>query len=222
MLLRYHVDLGSGKTPFNTWVFNFVVEGTKLGVCLVMLHNTGEDFRFEISNSFKYAVPAALWGFTNNIAFYQYVLDPAAVTVLQNMKIPVTAILLKFLVKKVYTSNQWWAVLFLAIGCIQSQYPCGGARADSISHETQLVGFIAVATLVLVNSFVAAYMELLLKDTDLSFWRTSQFLYMYGMAWNFGGIILPPMLGASSNPFDVFSVFDGLGTWFFSRLCCRL
>ena len=67
-------------------------------------------YRFEISNSFKYAVPAALWGFTNNIAFYQYVLDPAAVTVwpvvgslasysalqvLQNMKIPVTAILLK-------------------------------------------------------------------------------------------------------------------------------
>ena len=34
---------------------------------------------------------------------------------------------------------------------------------------------------------------------------------MWLQAWNFGGIILPPMLGASSNPFDVFSVFDGFG-----------
>lgn len=51
--------------------------------------------RFNVTTSLKYAVPAALWGFTNNIAFYQYLLDPAAVTVLQNMKIPATAVLLK-------------------------------------------------------------------------------------------------------------------------------
>jgi hypothetical protein len=75
-----------------------------LSISLLFAH------RFKLGESARYAVPALLWGVTNNIAFYQYYLDPAAVSVLQNMKIPVTAGLLRVILSKHYSGNQWWAI----------------------------------------------------------------------------------------------------------------
>lgn len=209
--------------------------------------------------------------FTNNIAFYQYLLDPAAVAVLQNLKIPATALLLKarhptacawqdvqegvgrqhcgwrcmmtraaggggqgvqhqpvvgravpgdgmrpgHTQALMHTAHHRVTALHALWRCelppVQSQYPCGGPLVQQGSggdhfSEGQLTALTAVLTVVVINSFsgeppgpaaswcrsrclpacylpvgAAAFLEGLLKDRTLSFWRTNQLLYMYGM-----------------------------------------
>ena len=161
-------------------------------------------------------MPALLWGLTNNIAFYQYYLDPAAVAVLQNMKIPVTAVLLHTILSKNYSANQWFAIIFLSVGCIQSQYPCGGARemvAVDAVPEQQGVALAAVLAVVIINSFCAVYMEGLLKDADVPFWRTNQYLYSFGMGFQLCGIVFAPLWGAEGGLFGALDGFNSVA-WF--------
>lgn len=218
MLFKINVEIGGGRTLFSTAAFWTTIEVTKLTACYIMLYRNGESLSFEFRTSLKYSVPALLWGITNNIAFYQYGLDPTAVVVLQNLKIPATAILLKLILGKKYSVTQWQAIIFLCVACIQSQYPCGPAaesKTDDDNGDTAsansavFISLCAVASLVTINSFNAAYMEGLLKDEHVTFWQTNQFLYTYGAIINFGFVATAPMF--TENAPGLLHFFSGFG-----------
>ena len=73
----------------------------------------------------------------------------------------------------------------------------------------QTTAFIAVITVVIVNSFAAVYMESMLKDASVPFWRTNQYLYMYGMVFQLGTVLFKSV--ARPTDAGLMGSFNGIG-----------
>ncbi|CCG85004.1 protein of unknown function [Taphrina deformans PYCC 5710] len=123
------------------------------------------------SDSYKLAIPAALFTLQNNL---QYVaisnLDAAMFQVTYQMKIITTAIFSVILFRKQLSWTKWGSLLLLTAGVAMVSLPSGAAAAHSDGMNMGL-GLIAVSIASVSSGLAGVYFEKVLKGSQSSLFK---------------------------------------------------
>lgn len=129
----------------------------------------------------KYLVIGFLYAIQNNLVFIALMyLDPGTMEVLGNVKLPLTAVLMRFLLHKVFSSIQVVGLAFLTIGAMLSKFnlvSCGEGPNEDCSKSR--IGILIMIVMCCISSTASVANEYLLKHKDNGplFWQNSQ-LYL--------------------------------------------
>ncbi|KAF2400704.1 nucleotide-sugar transporter [Trichodelitschia bisporula] len=147
------------------------------------------------SDSWKLAIPAALYTFQNSL---QYVavsnLDAATFQVTYQLKILTTALFSVTMLKRSLSAKKWVSLVLLMAGVAVVQLPTGSghtettkhtARAPSASHHPDMnryVGLMAVGVACMISGLAGVYFEKVLKDsTKVTLWVRNVQLSFYSL-----------------------------------------
>jgi Nucleotide-sugar transporter len=125
-----------GKLPFHPMAVTTMVELSKLVISLMVVLLKREPLRLRWRESVMYLVPAAVYGFDNNIVYFILLYyNSTTATILSNLKIVFTAVILRVVMKKLLTDVQWTALMFLVLGVV---------IAETESMEDEVGGWVCV------------------------------------------------------------------------------
>ena len=136
-----------------------------------------------------------LYAINNYLKFImQLYFRPATVKMLSNLKVLTIAMLLKLIMRRVFTTTQWEALLLLILGITVNQLSCGGGApvgsappADPLSSLAMLYTVASVT----IPSLASVYNEFALKKNfDTSVHLQNFFMYMYGALFNLVGLLV--------------------------------
>ena len=166
------------------------------------------------SDSWKLAIPAALYTFQNSL---QYVavsnLDAATFQVTYQLKILTTAIFSVVLLKRSLTVKKWVSLVLLMAGVAVVQLP--SPRSAAADHTKQArgleqnaemnrsVGLVAVAMACAISGLAGVYFEKVLKDsTQVTLWiRNVQLSFWSVFPALFIGVIFKDGAGIAKDGF---------------------
>jgi UDP-galactose transporter len=143
-------------------------------------------------DSWKLAIPAALYTFQNSL---QYVavsnLDAATFQVTYQLKILTTALFSVTMLKRSLTVKKWVSLVLLMVGVAVVQIPVGTSSDDSAKKTTRdihhpemnkSVGLIAVTIACAISGLAGVYFEKVLKDsTQVTLWVRNVQLSFYSL-----------------------------------------
>eukprot|EP00850_Spirogloea_muscicola_P020954 SM000232S07924 [mRNA] locus=s232:50599:54799:- [translate_table: standard] len=197
-----HMSKVDGKFLFSPISVNLLVELAKMVFAIIIIivqirkQKPGDKRHFEVPAVIKaakenslLAVPSILYAINNYLKFImQLYFKPATVKMLSNLKVLMIAILLRVVMKRRFTAMQWEALVLLLIGISVNQMPCGPASTLSpVSSIAWLYTFLSIS----IPSMASVYNEYALKSQfETSVHLQNLFMYCYGAAFNFMGIIL--------------------------------
>ena len=213
----------ANKYDYETVSVPMCTELAKLAISLVFLMKDSTDRvstafaaildvldKLNGSLSWQYATIAVLYALQNNLLFHTLrYLDPGTFQILANIRIPLVALMLFFILRKLYSKQQIVGIAMLTFGAML--YSAGKSNSHTDSRETlelttghsQLVGYALVLLMTLFASVAGVFNEYCLKEglhhqsVDL---QNTQ-LYLFGFLINFAALMVKqPML---------FSIFDG-------------
>lgn len=144
------------------------------------------------SDSWKLAIPAALYTFQNSL---QYIavsnLDAATFQVTYQLKILTTAIFSVTMLKRSLTVKKWISLVLLMVGVAVVQIPVGTGSADSkdkVARDekhpemNKSIGMIAVIIACAISGLAGVYFEKVLKDsTQVTLWVRNVQLSFYSL-----------------------------------------
>jgi UDP-galactose transporter len=134
------------------------------------------------SDSWKLAIPAALYTFQNSLQYVAVSNLPAATfQVTYQLKILTTAVFSVTMLKRSLSTKKWVALVLLMAGVAIVQLPSGTQEGTNAKHARNLdadesnmhrsVGLIAVGTACAISGLAGVYFEKVLKDsTQVSLW----------------------------------------------------
>jgi UDP-galactose transporter len=144
-------------------------------------------------DSWKLAIPAALYTFQNSL---QYVavsnLDAATFQVTYQLKILTTALFSVTMLKRSLTTKKWVSLVLLMVGVAVVQIPVGSS-SDETSNKTardasqhaemnKSVGLVAVTIACAISGLAGVYFEKVLKDsTQVTLWVRNVQLSFYSL-----------------------------------------
>jgi UDP-galactose transporter len=142
-------------------------------------------------DSWKLAIPAALYTFQNSL---QYVavsnLDAATFQVTYQLKILTTALFSVTILKRQLTAKKWASLVLLMAGVAVVQIPSGSgesenakaARAEDASGMNRSVGLLAVVVACAISGLAGVYFEKVLKDSaQVTLWIRNVQLSFYSL-----------------------------------------
>ena len=153
----------------------------------------------------KYSVPALLYFLDNNLLFVVLsLIDPPTFTLLNNIKVLITALLYQFFLKRKVTRRQWLALVLLLTGVVISQVSKQSKHASSgngsphhsdkegfNSHGDFLLGVMIVGVMASFSSFANIYTEYVFKGKaahdparERNVHKQNMNLYMFGVLFN--------------------------------------
>ncbi|CAE7938245.1 CSTLP1, partial [Symbiodinium sp. KB8] len=136
---------------------------------------------FSSRGVFKFAVPAILYGISNNLDFVTHKLeDPVTFQILMNLRIPVTFLFSFLLLGTRYTDVQLASAALLLTGAVLSQSRLCHSLSVSMLGLTSILGSCASSTL------AAVYSEKLLKFHHQPVFLQGIQLYVWGAVSNLG------------------------------------
>lgn len=133
----------------------------------------------------KYAVPAGLYCYYNNLTFTVLaVVNPSTYAILQNVRIIVTGLLYERMLNRKLSQLQWVAMVLLTIGCMVKE-----ANQFGVGDASEKVTPLLMYGLILVQTFCAVfagvYNEVLLKsDVQMSINLQNVFMYLNSIVAN--------------------------------------
>ncbi|TID15294.1 nucleotide-sugar transporter [Venturia nashicola] len=140
------------------------------------------------ADSWKLAIPAALYTFQNSL---QYIavsnLDAATFQVTYQLKILTTAIFSVTMLKRSLTVKKWISLVLLMAGVAIVQMPVGTgstASKDKVAHPemNKAMGMIAVFIACAISGLAGVYFEKVLKDsTQVTLWVRNVQLSFYSL-----------------------------------------
>ena len=181
VFMRYSRTMAGPKYLTSTAVV--MQEVVKIPVCLALLFvecggSASETFAtlrrdFLGPNPLDTAlvlVPALIYTIQNNLLYVATShLDAATCQVTYQLKILTTAMCAKWMLRKTFTSQQWFSLVVLTAGVILVQSP-GKVSEQSTHGSNPLVGFLAALTACLLSGFAGIFLEKVLKTGHLSVW----------------------------------------------------
>jgi UDP-galactose transporter len=144
------------------------------------------------SDSWKLAIPAALYTFQNSL---QYIavsnLDAATFQVTYQLKILTTAIFSVTMLKRSLTVKKWVSLVLLMVGVAVVQIPVGTGSTDSkdkVARDekhpemNKSIGMVAVIIACAISGLAGVYFEKVLKDsTQVTLWVRNVQLSFYSL-----------------------------------------
>lgn len=131
----------------------------------------------------KYAVPAVLYAFYNNLVYTNLAaFDPGTYNVLMQMKIAMTGILYQWLFSKHLNRNQWLAILLITLGCMCKE---SNKLTTGSSLQANLTAWLLLLCQMLCSVFAGVYNEALLKGPGVDARKVStnlQNAFMYSQS----------------------------------------
>lgn len=123
----------NGSVPYQSLTVTLLIEVGKLIICSSVLlyqvcvvrsnkETSHSIFALSLKESMLYSIPAFLYMLDNNIVFIiMKYMDPATLSVVWNLKIVVTAIMYRFILKRSVSKLQWISITLLMLGIVTSQ-----------------------------------------------------------------------------------------------------
>ncbi|KAI9916658.1 hypothetical protein PsorP6_017904 [Peronosclerospora sorghi] len=205
-----------GRVPYSSGTVNFLIEATKLCATLaaIVATNTALPRQFQLRTSGYYIIPALLNALESNLNYVvlRY-LDAATVSVLWNLKIFLTAVLFRYLLKHPLSELNVLAIALLILGVLTSQ--SDRLHANTIVSETHddsqgmLLGLTLALVGVTLSSCASVCAEWTLKrQAECPFlWQSVQ-MFGFGALFNALGMLLLNGKMLMSNGF-----FYGYSGW---------
>lgn len=152
-----------------------------------------------------WSLPAALFTLQNRLLYYALPrVNPVPFQIIQQLKIPITAILSVIFLKRSFSQNQWSSLLALTCGVTVVQL---SDLSDPGTGRSSLSGYAALLLNSISSSIVSIYMERLLKSgSPLSLNLQSMQLSLFGILFSTLVLLYDP------NNFSFLSLFSS-GTW---------
>ncbi|KAE9552331.1 hypothetical protein FO519_004456 [Halicephalobus sp. NKZ332] len=202
---------------FITTVNVFIMEAIKLALCSgILIFQEKSIPRFlsscksavfdDFSETMKICIPAIIYILQNNLYYVALTnLEPTTFCVTYQLKILTTALMLKFILGKNISPNQWIALVLLIVGIsdVQLQYQPPAPMAGYLVQKP-FVGFLAVATMCFTSAFAGVYMEKVLKQSTVNVWMQNIRLALFGLV-----ISLISMLYRDYNTIQIDGFFRG-------------
>ena len=162
------------------------------------------------SLTWQYAIIAVLYALQNNLLFHTLrYLDPGTFQILTNIRIPLVALMLFFILGKLYSKQQIAGIAILTTGAILYSVGKSNSHIDlgipvgPTTRNGQLVGYVLILLTTLFASVAGVFNEYCLKEglhnqsVDL---QNTQ-LYLFGFLLNFVAILVKQQ--------RFFNIFDG-------------
>ncbi|RLN21402.1 hypothetical protein BBJ28_00023218 [Nothophytophthora sp. Chile5] len=196
-----------GRVPYSSVTVTLLVEALKLAVALaaVVSTRTPPPAGFQTREALLYAVPALLSTLENNLAYLILrFLDAATVSVLWNLKVLLTAVLFRLVLKHPLSELHALAIALLVLGVLTSQSDRArgpeGAATDSSGNgsgsseaddKQRAAGVALVLLAVTLSSCSSVFAEWTLKRLAHwpFLWQNAQ-LYSFGVLFNGVGVLL--------------------------------
>jgi len=167
-----------------------LTETSKLLICFVLLIMYTDMNLKSILRDFQnwrdlrlYALPGLVYVIQNNIVLIALAKVPAPTyLMLLNLKIPMTALLYVFALKRALNGIEWAAILLLLLGVISSQLdPCNADWSSEITSDS-IFGFFLVFLICVASSFASVYTEYLMKrNLNEPIFLQNMKLYLFGI-----------------------------------------
>ncbi|KAF4321413.1 hypothetical protein BBO99_00004846 [Phytophthora kernoviae] len=190
-----------GLVPYSSVTVTFLTEVLKLGAMLsaVIVTRTAIPNQLELSKGCYYAVPALLNALESNLNYVilRY-LDAATVSVLWNLKILLTAVLFRYVLKHPLSELHKLAIALLVLGVLTSQsnrfHQTGDgstALAETEASSHVVLGLSLSLVSVTLSSCASVFAEWTLKrQSDCPFlWQSVQ-MYSFGTLFNAIGLLV--------------------------------
>ncbi|KAG7398604.1 hypothetical protein PHYBOEH_010759 [Phytophthora boehmeriae] len=190
-----------GLVPYSSVTATFLIEVLKLGAMLsaIVVTRTAAPKQLDLSKSCYYAVPALLNAVESNLNYVilRY-LDAATVSVLWNLKILLTSVLFRYVLKHPLSELHKLAIALLILGVLTSQsnrfHQTGNGSAaltetDKSNHV--VLGLSLSLVSVTLSSCASVFAEWTLKrQSDCPFlWQSVQ-MYIFGALFNAIGLLV--------------------------------
>lgn len=224
-----------GKIPYSSTTVTLLIEVLKLAVMLtaIAVSGTPAPARFVPVEAFYYAVPSFLYTIDNNLNYIilRY-MDAATLSVLWNLKIVITAVLFRFVLKHPLSELRKIAIVLLVVGVFTSQsnhlrqmeesMTSKGSGSSSSGTEMSeeeaaaeksaqdlIVGVLLVLVAVTISSCASVFTEWTFKRKSSCpfLWQNIQ-MYVFGIIFNAAGVLLVEGETISSKGF-----FHGYNGW---------
>merc|ERR1712086_596522 len=185
-------DLGQGQ-PVATPVAILLMELLKLLVSAKGLTDAmGTDGAIaalkavEPKDFLMFGVPGLLYAFNNNLEIMALnYMDPATNRLLNNLKIPSTAIIFQIFMAKTISKNQWIALGMLLVGSCLASLSNGNAKGGELYVTT--FGVVIMLFYGLVSASASVFNEYIMKQgagAEQSIHLQNLLLYSWGIALN--------------------------------------
>ncbi|ETP10678.1 hypothetical protein F441_13722 [Phytophthora nicotianae CJ01A1] len=185
-----------GLVPYSSVTVTFLIEVFKLTAMLaaiVMTDTTTPDY-LHLHKSFYYVVPALLSALESNLNYVvlRY-LDAATASVLWNLKILLTAVLFRYVLKHPLSELHKMAIVLLILGVLTSQSDRFRVMNSNSSKDSQYMalGLCLALVGVTLSSCASVFAEWTLKrQSGCPFlWQSVQ-MYGFGVLFNALGLVL--------------------------------
>ncbi|RLN47096.1 hypothetical protein BBJ29_002507 [Phytophthora kernoviae] len=224
-----------GKIPYSSTTVTLLIEVLKLVMMLtaIVVTETPLPTRFVPLEAFYYAVPSFLYTIDNNLNYVILrFMDAATLSVLWNLKIVVTAVLFRFVLKHPLSELRKIAIVLLLVGVLTSQSnhiremeggmtknSTGGSSSGTMETEEEVaadrsakdltMGVLLVLVGVILSSCASVFTEWAFKRKSNChfFWQNIQ-MYVFGIIFNTAGALLVEGEDISSKGF-----FHGYSYW---------
>ncbi|KAG7395933.1 hypothetical protein PHYBOEH_003012 [Phytophthora boehmeriae] len=214
-----------GKIPYSSTTVTLLIEVLKLAMMLtaIVATETPPPARFAPLEAFYYAVPSFLYTIDNNLNYIILrFMDAATLSVLWNLKIVVTAVLFRFVLKHPLSELRKIAIVLLLVGVLTSQsnhiremegeVHKGGNSSSGMAMETDeaaersakdmTMGVLLVLVGVTLSSCASVFTEWAFKRKSSChfYWQNIQ-MYVFGIIFNAAGVLLVEGEDISSKGF---------------------
>ncbi|CZR50136.1 uncharacterized protein PAC_00008 [Phialocephala subalpina] len=148
-----------------------------------------------IDTLLQYATPAGLY-LLNNLIYYTVLphTTPSILAVCMLMKLPATAILHHFMIKKQGNIHAWISLLFLCVGLIIFNVPSRSSGAGVVHWATAPITGLVIAC---ISALASISTETMTKLGD--FWASQIFLYAFGLLFAIASWPLVALISASTT-----------------------
>lgn len=197
-----------GTYHYNTFLVPLYAEVLKLSYTLCVLGVRRVSRPAELSRrplltvaSFvKHGLPGFCYFVSNNCAFYVIQsLGPTQFQILNNLKLPVTALLMRMFLARTLSMKQWKALIILVIGATLTRL---GDVQSGRGGSVAVTGYLALVLQTLCSAVGGVYSERLLKrDEGGSIHLSNAQLYVFGVAFGYIGAARSTS-GMSENHFN--------------------
>ncbi|KAE8887543.1 hypothetical protein PF005_g3452 [Phytophthora fragariae] len=224
-----------GQIPYSSTTVTLLIEVLKLAVMLtaIVFSGTPAPARLVPVEAFYYAVPSFLYAIDNNLNYVilRY-MDAATLSVLWNLKIVVTAVLFRFVLKHPLSELRKVAIVLLVVGVLTSQSnhlrqmeesmtdtssSSSGHSGMEMSEEAAaeksakdlIIGLLLVLVAVTISSCASVFTEWTFKRKSSCpfLWQNIQ-MYVFGIIFNAAGVLLVEGETICSKGF-----FHGYNSW---------
>jgi hypothetical protein len=169
------------KSPFVTsTLIVFGAELIKFLVSFIIVLCSTQNFSLD---KLLYFLPSAGLYYINNALYYWILKETSTgmMSLLLHLRIPITALVHHFIIKREHSPFKWVAVVGVFIGIVIAQIK------DNLEFTSPLV--TGVAILISINSaFASVINEKLLKSLEMPFWDQQLRMYFLGMLVSMGSM----------------------------------